>query len=179
MKLGEKASGSRQNPAQLQKLVLIGLECNVDVTAQYNPKEVSIEKSLSWNAGANKKADLPQLEFSAVQARTLSMELMFDTYEQEEDVQVHLAQLMRLASVIDPAAKDHSEKDRRPTLVQVQWGKPDMPIFRGVIASISTKLTMFLPSGMPVRATCTIKIMEATGESKGRSKRPPGGPTSW
>jgi hypothetical protein len=87
---------------------------------------------------------------------------------------------MRLASVIDPETSQHTEKDRRPTLVQVQWGKPDMPIFRGVIASLSTKLTMFLPSGMPVRATCTVKLMEASGDFKGeRKKRPPGAPTRW
>jgi hypothetical protein len=170
----------KQAPPPLQKLVLIGLECDVEVKAQYNPKEVQIEKSLSWNPGPNKKDDRPHLEFASVQARTLSMELMFDTYEEEGDVQDHLALLMRLATVIDPTATDHSEKDRRPSLVQVQWGKPDMPIFRGVISSISTKLTMFLPCGTPVRATCGIKIMEAAGEAKlSRAKRPPLHPTRW
>jgi hypothetical protein len=177
---------ARSKPApQLQKLALVGLECDIDVTAQYNPKEVQIEKSLSWNSGANSKDDRPQLEFGAVQARTLSMELMFDTYESEEDVQQHVSKLLKLASVIDPNNKNHTERDRRPTLVQVQWGKPDLPIFRGVIQSISTKLTMFLPSGTPVRATCNVKMMEATyninwkGAKKKENKKPPGSPTSW
>lgn len=167
-------------PRQLQKLTLIGLECDVDLEAQYNPKEVSIEKSLTWQAGANSKDDRPQLTFGSVAARTLSMELFFDTFEQETDVQVYLAKLLKLASVIDPDTSNHSEKDKRPTLVQVQWGKPDMPIFRGVISSLSTKLTMFLPSGTPVRATCGVKLMEATADIKGSPvKRPPKGPTSW
>jgi hypothetical protein len=169
---------------QLQKLVLIGLEAKVEVVAQYNPKEVTIEKSLNWTPSANSKDDRPGLTFGAVQARTLAMELMFDTYEEESDVQEHVSKLLRLASVIDPTTDDHTEADKRPTLVQVAWGKPDMPIFRGVIQSISTKLTMFLPSGTPVRATCNVKLMEATAdfEYAGKpktNKKPPGAPTRW
>lgn len=169
---------SRQNPPQLMKLILIGLECDVNLTAQYNPKEVQIEKSLTWNAGANAKDDRPQLEFASVQARTLSLELMFDTYEQETDVQDYVKKLMKLTTVMEQSA--NGEENKRPSLVQVQWGKPDMPIFEGVIASVSTKLTMFMPSGMPVRATCGVKIMEATRTfKKDKKKQPPRPPTAW
>jgi hypothetical protein len=175
-------SPTTSSPPLLQKLVLVGLECNIDVKAQYNPKEVSIEKSLSWTPSPNSKDDRPDLAFGSVAARTLSMELMFDTYEDETDVQTYLGQLMRLASVIDPATSNHTEKDKRPSMVQVVWGKPDMPIFRGVIQSMSTKLTMFLPNGTPVRATCNIKILEASGyfgDPKKKPKKPPGSPTAW
>ena len=69
---------------------------------------------------------------------------------------------------------------KRPTLVQVRWGNPDLPIFEGVIESVSTKLTMFLPSGTPVRATCNVKMMEAQRSFQaGRKGIPPGPPTRW
>jgi hypothetical protein len=170
---------SPKTTPKLEKLVLVALECDLHVIAQYNPKEVAIEKSVNWSAGANSKDDRPQLTFSSVAARTLSIELMFDTYEDEIDVQLYVGKLMRMASVIEQDGNIDTEQDRRPTLVQVAWGDPEMPIFRGVIQSLSTKLTMFLPNGMPVRATCGIKLMEASGDFKGGRKRPPRPPTRW
>ena len=48
-----------------------------------------------------------------------------------------------------------------------------MPVFEGVIASLTTKLTMFMPSGLPVRATCGVKIMEAARKFKPERKTRP------
>ena len=49
------------------------------------------------------------------------------------------------------------------------WGaRPDaggLPAFEGVIESVGMKYTMFLPSGMPVRATCSVKFKEASRAS--------------
>ena len=39
------------------------------------------------------------------------------------------------------------------------WG--GLPAFEGVIASVSVKYTMFLPSGIPVRATTSVSVKEA------------------
>lgn len=162
----------------LQKVVLFGLECDVDIEAQYNPKEIQIDKTIEWKASPNKKHDKPELEFTAAKARTLSMELMFDTYEEGIDVQGYVRRLLLLSSVMKP---DGNEMEKRPTLVQVRWGNPDMPIFEGVIESVSTKLTMFLPSGTPVRATCTVKMMEAQRAHRlNRGSLKPKGPaTRW
>jgi len=42
----------------------------------------------------------------------------------------------------------------------VKWGT--LPDFEGVLESVSTKYTMFLPNGTPVRATCSCKFKEAS-----------------
>lgn len=171
----------RESRPGLMKLTLIALERHKDddLTVQYNPKEVQFDKALTWNAGANNKHDLPQVEFSSTAARTLSMELMFDTYEESTDVMDEVHRLQWMCDVMEPDAKGN-ERDKRPTLVQVVWGKPDMPVFEGVIASLTTKLTMFLPSGMPVRATCSVKIMEAARAFKPERKaRPYRTRTQW
>jgi hypothetical protein len=155
--------GPDRNKSGLLRLTLVALERhkNDDLTAQYNPKEIQFDKTLTWNAGANNKHDLPQVEFSSTAARTLSMELLFDTYEEDNvDVMDQVRRLQWMCDVMEPDARGN-EQDKRPTLVQVVWGKPELPVFEGVIASLTTKLTMFLPSGLPVRATCGVKIMEA------------------
>ena len=146
-----------------QKISIIGLEIAVDLVAQYNPKEIQIEKSLTWNPAANKKADLPDLEFSSSGGRTLSLELLFDGYEENVDVsEVYVAKLMQLCSIMNP---DASEKLKRPSMVEICW--PTKVKFRGVIQSVSTKYTMFAPDGRPVRATCNIKVAEALPGFKG------------
>jgi len=167
---------------RLEKVVMFALECNLDLTAQYNPKEIQLEKSVEWKPSANKKADKPDLEFGASTPRTLSMELMFATYEEGVRAPVYVQKLLLLASVMKP---DGTEMEKRPSLVQVRWGNPDLPVFEGVVQSVSTKLTMFLPSGTPVRATCNVKMMEAqrsfrADRKKGTGKPPPPGPaTRW
>lgn len=175
--------GKQPTPAsesvQLQHVVLVALENEITVKAQYNPQEIQIEKSVSWTAAANAKDDRPNLEFGSVAARTLSMELMFDTYESGLDVQeAHVSDLMKLMAVMDPGGNDEMRK--RPSLVQVQWGQRDMPIFEGVVESVAVKYTMFLPSGRPVRATCNVKVKETGRAFKADRKKFPGrGASAW
>jgi hypothetical protein len=158
-----------------KKVAIIGLEVRVDLIAQFNPKEVTIEKSTTWEASENKKADLPDLEFSAAGGRTLSMELLFDGYEGNEDVaELYVSKLMQLCSVMDP---DGAEQHKRPSMVQLQWPQHERVPFEGVITSVSTKYTMFSACGKPVRATCSIKMSEARRSFKGEPDRI--GPPEW
>ncbi len=141
------------------KMHIIGLENGVDVTAQYNPKEVGLDKSVPWQKGKNSKANTPDLEFTSADGRSLSVELFFDTYEEQGDVHAkYVAKLLKLAEVMD---ENGSEEKKRPTRVKVKWGTA-MPPFEGVLESVSIKYTMFLPNGTPVRATCSCKFKEAS-----------------
>jgi hypothetical protein len=143
-----------------KKVAIIGLELKVDFVAQYNPKEVTVEKSLTWNPSPNKKGDLPDLEFASSGGRTLSMELLFDGYEDNVDVaKVYVSKLNLLCSIMKT---EGPEEYMRPSMVQVQWPDGSYAPFEGVIQSVSTKYTMFSPEGFPVRATCSIKIAETT-----------------
>jgi hypothetical protein len=133
----------------------------VDVTAQYNPKELGIEKAVSWNAAAKPQGDTPTLEFTAGTNRSMTLELTFDGYEDGKNVHSeYVEKLTKMAMAID----EHSSKPdlKRPPKVQVIWGSNKLPNFVGVIESVSTKYTMFLPDGTPVRATCNVKLKEAS-----------------
>jgi len=140
------------------KIVIIGLENGVSVTAQYNPKEVGLDKSVPWQKGKNSKANTPDLEFTSADGRSLSVELFFDGYEKSEDVHAkYVSQLLKLAEVMSESGP---EEKMRPTRVKVKWGT--LPDFEGVLESVSTKYTMFLANGTPVRATCSCKFKEAS-----------------
>ena len=171
-----------QHPVKGQGTVSIGScdDTTLTVDAQYNPKELQIDKSVPWQkkSQANKSTETGiQLEFTGAEGRTMSLELLFDGYEKKQSVAPQVEMLNTMASVWKPGSD--KETERRPHLCVVKWGAT-IPKFTCVIESLSTKYTMFSDAGVPLRATCTVKLKEAdtvTGKSSsgGASGAPAGG----
>ena len=142
----------------LIKLAVVNVDSGGMVDAFCNPKEISIDKSVPWNKHKRPKGDTPLLEFTNAENRTCSFELLFDTSELGVSVWMTKVKLLSSYTQIIEAKK-------RPPLVMLVWGAPEgasgFPTFKGVIESLATKYTMFLPDGTPIRATCTIKMKEA------------------
>jgi hypothetical protein len=148
---------------------------SLKVTAQFNPKELTVDKSVPWTKKEKTYAEKVQLEFTGAEARTLTMELLFDGYEQDQGVEPQLLALTKLASAIeDPSKSKAKEERKRPHHVVVAWGQAKgqdaagdgkMLPFKGVIESLQTKMTMFSPSGVILRATCNVKFKEADSVS--------------
>jgi hypothetical protein len=134
---------------------------HLEVTAQYNPNVLQVDLNVPWNvnAQANKSPEKGiQLEFTGAQGRSMSLELTFDGFEANQSVAGKVDKLTKMASVKQRASKD--ENMRRPYRCVVTWGDT-VPSFRCVIESLSTKYTMFSDDGVPLRATCTVKLKEA------------------
>ena len=150
-----------------QKIQIGSLDDHSHVEAQYNPKELQIDKTVPWSkvneANKSNTGDSQgiHLEFTGAEGRSMSVELFFDGYEPNGNT-VNVAQKVKdletLASVIQPGAL--KEDLRRPHRCVVTYGKT-IDSFRCVIESLSTKYTMFDDGGNPLRATCTVKLKEA------------------
>jgi len=156
------------------KIEIQSLDDGTNVKAQYNPKELQIDRTVPWSpTGEANKANAQtasadnsgiHLEFTGAQGRTLSVELLFDGYENQGgagftvDVAGEVSKLEKLASVRKPGSS--KEDDRRPHHCMVAWGTT-LRGFKCVIESLSTKYTMFDMGGRPLRATCTVKLKEA------------------
>jgi Contractile injection system tube protein len=149
----------RKSRAPVAKLTIIGIDQRGTVEAQYNPKEIGVDKSVPWQKSPTSTSDQPALTFTSADGRTVSFELLFDTAKQGTNVhETHVAGLLAFTMVMDP---NGPEDKRRPPRVKVVW-RSALPAFEGVIESVNTKYTMFLPNGTPVRATCAVKIREAS-----------------
>jgi Contractile injection system tube protein len=139
------------------------------ISAQYNPKELGVDKSVSWTAKpVGKKGDapkeVPDVEFTSGTGRSLSLELFFDGFEEKEDV--HKKYVDPLLELTKASVEDKAGGGKHPPLVALVWGTGNkLPKFKGVIESVSTKYTMFLNDGTPCRATCTVKLKEADSAS--------------
>lgn len=141
----------------LAKCTIVALDPpNVQVTAQYNPKELGIDKSVPWTKHKPPQGDAQILEFTSAENRSLSMELFFDTFETGDNVHTKYVSLLEQMTMVPPGK---TGKEAHPPKVMVTWGA-GIPKFKGVIEKLSTKFTMFLQNGTPVRASCSISVKE-------------------
>jgi contractile injection system tube protein len=117
--------------------------------AQFNPKEIEVDRSIPWqHVGPG------PLQFLGAEPAHMSLELLFDGVEPAKSVQPRLDKLHRLSSV--------DETLHRPPKVKVAWGNAAgaMPAFEGVITAVSVRYAMFAENGVPLRATATVKLTE-------------------
>lgn len=150
-----------QHPGDKGTVSIATIDGDLEVTAQYNPKELQVDLTVPWqvNPQANKNPDKGiQLEFTGAQGRSMSLELTFDGYEDNQSIAGKVDTLQKMGMPKKPGNVD--ENLRRPYWCVVTWGST-VPNFRCVIESVSTKYTMFSESGVPLRATCTVKLKEA------------------
>jgi hypothetical protein len=150
------------------KLKILGLEGTrkpIVVEAQFNPKELQIDKSVPWQK--QKKAKNPaDLEFTGGEPMTMSLELMFDGFEGRAPIGIHPTVQANIQMLVMLADVDETLK--RPSKVKVIWGGGDLPHFEGVIESVSTKYTMFAPDGRVLRATANVKLKQAADLKLGK-----------
>lgn len=140
------------------------------VTAHYNPKDIDLAHQANWDdeqslKGMVKKKRIDvfnDLQYTGTPARTMSMELFLDDVEKRFDVQdsveTTVAKLHTLATPRDETID--APEYLRPHLCVVAWGHGEWPSFVCVIESIAVKYTMFSVEGVPLRATCCVKLKE-------------------
>lgn len=147
----------------LAKLTIVPLEKDLTtrnesgkVTVMYNPKELTLDSSTQFQRSAMPGLQVPVTQFVSGQTQTMSMSLFFDTYEKKTDVRKETSKLTNLLKI---------KRDiHAPPVCAFEWGGPLSAepgfFFKGVFDKISQKFTMFLDSGIPVRATLTVSISE-------------------
>ena len=118
-------------------------------TAMFNPKELSLEKTVSWTPKDSHQED-PTMEYKEPQSSKLGCTLYFDTYEQKSDCYGLIKPLEAMAKM--DKALGH------PPLCLFIWGKFQ---FKGVVASLSQKYTMFLEDGTRVRCEVGLQMQSA------------------
>lgn len=134
--------------------------------ALFNPSQIKYARSVSWKseptATTARESEFQRLRFQSTGLETLAVNLFFDTYEGDPSallppvpsdsgarppavsVRVHTDALARLARF--------DRELHRPPICELYWGNNF--IFKGVLSSLSQELTLFLPDGTPVRASC-------------------------
>lgn len=144
------------------KITRLGAVDGIEVL--FNPSEYRIGKANNFAQAAVPGLGAPLLQFVSGNLRTLEMELFFDTYEAHRhagtQVNPALSDVRALTRpVVDLMAID--PETHAPPVILFTWG--DLT-FTGVLAQVRQRFTMFLESGVPVRAQLEITINEWTSE---------------
>lgn len=125
------------------------------VEVLFNPTEYSLDKSVEYGEVSLPGMDTPVTQFVSGDAQTLSMDLLVDTYGDNEDASEEVAKLERLVSV---EGKRHA-----PPLCKFVWGSLR---FTSVVESLKSSYTLFMPDGTPARATVSLSFKRYETVSK-------------
>ncbi|WP_127792223.1 LysM peptidoglycan-binding domain-containing protein [Agromyces sp. LHK192] len=128
---------------------------------QLNPKELTMAKSAKWESKNQKKASsAPPASYQGPEPQKLTVEMYFDaSLSRDASVVKHVEDLFAATA---PTEKSKGTKTPSPPWVRFMWG--GLSGFVGYITSVSAKYTLFSPSGMPIRAVCTVAMAELASE---------------
>jgi nucleoid-associated protein YgaU len=139
-------------------------DTSLKVECLFNPKELSVEKSNQFADVNIPGLSSPIHQFVRGNARLVTMDLFFDTYEQGEDVRKHTDQITGwdagpMQSALSPkkGLMDIDSDLHAPPICIFIWGTFS---FQCIIEKVTKKFTMFDQEGFPVRATLSVTLKE-------------------
>ena len=135
------------------------------VKVLFNPEKYSLEKSAAWEEKGKKKT----LEFVGISRKSFSIELFYDTYEAGTDVRVYTNEIVQL---MDPTVEYKGKKV--PPVCLFSWGGFN---FLGIVEKVTQNFSLFLNSGIPVRAVLTVGFKQFNYPTEQARGNPPGDPT--
>jgi len=140
------------------------------IEVQYNPTELSFDKSAQFAEIAIPGLDAPLQQFVRGQAEKLTLELFFDTTDQ--GMGTNATSVTTLTDRIYQAVKIEPTRHAPPICTFV-WneefpgsatstaiGNQRRNGFICIVESIKQKFTLFSPEGVPLRATLTVTLRE-------------------
>ncbi|NYT10296.1 MAG: LysM peptidoglycan-binding domain-containing protein [Methanosarcinales archaeon] len=148
---------------ELNKAIIHVLDAKGDkkyeVPVRFYPSEYTMEKSNEYAKKNIPGLDSPRLKFTRGNLETLSMDLIFDSYEEGKDVREYTDKISDLLKV-DPA-------QHVPPVLKFVWGNVN---FKCVLSKVQKKFTMFRPDGIPVRATLNVTFEEYRTKNDSKEK---------
>ena len=139
------------------------------VVFRINPSSVTLTKTAQWTTHQNADGSSPTPQFVGANPRTLSTQVLLDTWDGTGDVAVDVE---RLLSWTCATRESYGQAVPQPPLVTLIWG--EMRYFSAYLKSVTVVYTLFGDEGRPVRATVDL-ILEETPDDAARQNPTSGG----
>jgi nucleoid-associated protein YgaU len=131
----------------------------------FNPAELTVSKSNTWQGGQSKGRNAPEQRFQTGQPATLSLTLTFDTTDKGSDVTYYTTKLLNFMKVdLDLPGGERGRNSGRPPWVEFHWGK--LQSFRAVIEKLQIRYTYFASDGTPLRAKVDVSLKQWNDEAE-------------
>ena len=155
----------------VEKAVL-HVEGSNDINCQFNPTDYDVSHTVRYADKITPGGRSTISQFVSGESPTLSVSLIFDTYfppmldeptEVGMDVTILTSEIAKLTQV--------NGSLHRPPIVTFEWGTV---FFEGIVTDVKQQFTMFLSSGIPVRAKVDLTFRSVS--EKGLRDSPPESP---
>jgi nucleoid-associated protein YgaU len=145
-----------QELAKAKITILDGAQAGNDFQVFFNPTEYNLEIANSYQEVAPPGLSNPILQFVNGQTQVLTMELLFDTYTDNDPKAAGNKDVSaRIKLLVDALAIDRSF--HAPPRVEFKWGHFS---FKAVVEKLAQRFTMFLSDGTPVRANLSVTFKQ-------------------
>ena len=156
---------------QLEAAKIYDLAKSITVDCMFNPFEYKVTKTNSFTENSKNQSDTPQAEFSKSGPQTLTLDLMFDTYEAGTDVTLETNKLWKL--MLPSVKVQGSSSDKKsPPEVAFEWG---VFKFEAYITNMTQTFTLFKKDGTPVRAKVNVTFSQYTDKNNYPKQNPTSG----
>jgi len=144
----------------LEWAVLTNVDTGDRIEVLFNPNEYNLNKDNNFAQAAVPGLSTPLLQFVHGNLRTLEMELMFDSLEEHKHssrtVNSARSDVRKLTQkVVDLMAIN--PETHAPPVVLFNWGGLS---FTGVLSRVNQRFTMFMDTGIPIRARLQVTFQE-------------------
>jgi len=144
----------------LEKALLTNTATSERIPVLFNPAEYTLKRDVSYARAAVPGLSAPLVQFVHGNQQTLDMELLVDTYEEHRDGDRVINRAGDDVRTLTRKVTDLMKIDpglHAPPVVLFVWGSLS---FTCVLTSVTQKFTMFLPTGIPVRARLEVSFAE-------------------
>ncbi|MFF4101452.1 LysM peptidoglycan-binding domain-containing protein [Streptomyces sp. NPDC001903] len=138
-------------------------------TFSFNPSRLSLGRRAQWKAtptAAVRDGAVP--EFMGPEPREMTVEIFLDSSGRPGSNSV-LKKVEALFSCCEVTAKSIAAKQPSTPWVVFQWGSFSTARFTAYVSSVDAAYSLFSTTGVPVRATCQVRLHEIPGKTKGQN----------
>ncbi|MET9970019.1 LysM peptidoglycan-binding domain-containing protein [Streptomyces sp. NPDC006356] len=136
---------------------------------EFNPAQLSLSQRAQWNATptvAVRDGSKPQ--FVGAEPREMTLEIFLDSSAKPSGNTV-LKKVESLLGCCEVTAKSIAADRPSPPWVVFQWGSFATARFTAYVSSVEASYTLFGTTGIPIRATCQVRLVEIPGKTKGQN----------
>lgn len=154
-------------PSGFQR-ALLKLDDGTEIPCWFNPTQYAITKKNNWTMEKNVGSSLPTPQFGGGDARTMSLDLLFDA-EPGYDVR-GVADALFAMMEPDPGQATGRRNQGSPRYVQLTWGT--YVGFWAVCTSLTVTFVRFRPDGTPIRARVGLSLTQVERDERSDAGTP-------
>ncbi|MFJ5223734.1 LysM peptidoglycan-binding domain-containing protein [Streptomyces sp. NPDC088400] len=138
-------------------------------TFDFNPSQLTMSRRTDWKFTPSPAVrDGPVPEFMGPEPRQLGIDVFLDSSDDPNGNSV-LKKVEALFSCCEVTAASLAAKQPSTPWVVFQWGAFSTARFTAYVESVDATYTLFGTTGVPIRATCQVRLHEIPSRTKGQN----------